>query len=151
MPAAQTSIVFVDTAESWPLPKSFDLAGYFEAERELWALFPETDGRRANFVQAGCSAWLYASVIDDGSGLVNADETFVLLPCPDRHIRPVRMRAIRRLTLEEYRYAHLTAVKLIGRMNDALMVMDGIGREILGPEVCAEAEARHSCEEEEGD
>jgi hypothetical protein len=150
MPAAETSIVFVDTAESWPLPKSFDLAGYFEAERELWALFPETDGRRANFVQSGCSAWLYASVIDDQPTLP-ADETFVLLPCEDRTIRPVRMRAIRRLTLEEYRFAHLTAVKLIGRMNDALMVMDAIGREILGPEVCAEAESRHSCEEEEGE
>ena len=52
------------------------------------------------------------------------------------------MEACRRLTLSEYRMGHLTAIKLIGKINEAAEVMREIGGEILGPEVLGEVEAR---------
>src|SRR3974377_1755632 len=94
---------------SWfQLPASFNWNDYIETERELWALFPETDGRRVNFIQAGLTAQIFAEVPDDGSMLV-VGETYVLMPCGDCTMRPIRMRACRRLTLSEYRMGHLTA------------------------------------------
>lgn len=112
-----------------------------ETERELWALFPETDGKRVNFVQIGLTAMIYAETPDNGSEL-GIDETYILMPFADRTLRPIRMRACRRLTLSEYRMGHLTAVKLIGKVNEAGEVMREIGYEILGEEVVAEAQAR---------
>ena len=45
------------------------------------------------------------------------------MPCADYTMRPIRMRAVRRLTLSEYRMGHLTAVKLVGKVNEAGEVM----------------------------
>jgi hypothetical protein len=132
---------FLDPGVSYPLPSSFDYEDYIDTERELWALFPETDGRRVNFVQVGLTAQIFAEVADDRTEL-GSDETYILMPCPDRTMRPIRMEARRRLTLSEYRMGHLTAVKLMGRMNEAAEVMRDIGYQILGPEVIGEVEAR---------
>ncbi len=132
---------FLDPAASYPLPSSFDFDEYIEVERELWALFPETDGRRVNFVQVGLTAHIFAQVPDDGSELT-ALETYVLMPCSDHSMRPIRMEACRRLTLSEYRMGHLTAVKLLGKIAQATEVMQEIGVEILGAEVIGEVEAR---------
>jgi hypothetical protein len=52
------------------------------------------------------------------------------------------MRACRRLTLSEYRMGHLTAIKLVGKVNEAGEVMREIGCQILGEEVLSEAQAR---------
>src|SRR5438270_5913818 len=93
---------FLDPSASFSLPKSFDWDEYIETERELWALFPETDGRRVNFVQIGLTAQIFAEVRDDGSEL-RPDETYILMPCESRAMRPIRMEACRRLTLTEYR------------------------------------------------
>jgi hypothetical protein len=132
---------FIQPGSSYPLPATFNYREYIEAERELWALFPETDGHRVNFVQIGLTATIYTDVPDDGSEL-GTDETYILMPCPDRSMKPLRMRAARRLTLSEYRMGHLTAIKLLGKVTDAGEVMREVGMQILGPEVIEEAELR---------
>jgi hypothetical protein len=133
--------IFLERNAAFPLPKSFNFREYIDTERELWALFPETDGRRVNFIQVGLTAQIYAEVNEDGSDL-RADETYVLMPCQDYMMRPIRMQACRRLTLSEYRMGHLTAIKLVGKVNEAGEVMRDIGSQILGDEVLDEAQAR---------
>ena len=132
---------FVESIAAFPLPATFNFDEYIDTERELWALFPETDGRRVNFVQIGLTAMIYAEVSDDGSEL-SLGETYILMPCADFTMRPIRMRACRRLTLSEYRMGHLTAIKLVGKVNEAGDVMREIGCQILGEEVLSEAQAR---------
>jgi Fe-S-cluster formation regulator IscX/YfhJ len=132
---------FISPGASYLLPSSFDFAEYIEIERELWALFPETDGKRVNFVQIGLTAQIFTEVDDDGSEL-GPDETYILMPCPDQTMKPLRMEAARRLTLSEYRMGHLTAVKLMGRITEAGELMREIGCQILGPEVLEEVESR---------
>lgn len=105
--------------------------------------FPETDGRRVNFVQIGLTAMIYAEIPDAGDELA-LDETYILMPCQDFTMRPIRMRACRRLTLSEYRMGHLTAIKLVGKVNEAGEVMREIGCQILGEEVLEEVQARLS-------
>jgi len=132
---------FLEPGSSYPLPSSFNYHEYIETERELWALFPETDGKRVNFVQIGLTAQIYSEVFDDASEL-QAGETYILMPCPDRTMKPIRMEVCRRLTLSEYRMGHLTAIKLMGKVTEAGEIMREIGCEILGPEVIAEVESR---------
>jgi hypothetical protein len=132
---------FIEPNAAFPLPATFNFDDYIETERELWALFPETDGRRVNFVQIGLTAMIYAEVPDTGAAL-GFDETYILMPCQDFCMRPVRMQACRRLTLSEYRMGHLTAIKLVGKVNEAGEVMREIGCQILGEEVLSEAQLR---------
>jgi hypothetical protein len=132
---------FIEPNAAFPLPPTFNFDEYIETEQELWALFPETDGRRVNFVQIGLTAMIYAEVPETWSEL-SYDETYILMPCGDYTMRPIRMRACRRLTLSEYRMGHLTAIKLVGRVNEAGDVMREIGCQILGEEVIQEAQAR---------
>ena len=132
---------FLDPSSRFALPVTFNWEEYIETERELWALFPETDGRRVNFVQIGLTAQIFAESKEDGSEL-RMNETYILMPCADRSMRPIRMEACRRLTLSEYRMGHLTAVKLLGKMNEASEVMREVGTRILGDEVLEEVEAR---------
>jgi hypothetical protein len=134
---------FVDPGSSFPLPSSFNFEEYIETERELWALFPEVDGKRVNFVQIGLTAQIYAQTPDDRSELKN-DETYILMPCEDNTMRPIRMRACRRLTLSEYRMGHMTAIKLIGKVSEAGEVIREVGCQILGDEVLEEAQSRIS-------
>ena len=134
---------FVDPGATFDLPSSFNFEEYIETERELWALFPEVDGKRVNFVQIGLTAQIYAQMPDDRSEL-KPDETYILMPCEDSTMRPIRMRACRRLTLSEYRMGHMTAVKLIGKVGEAGEVMREVGCQILGEEVLEEAQARIS-------
>ena len=134
---------FIEPGSAFPLPETFDFEAYIEAERELWALFPETDGKRVNFVQIGLTAQIYAQTPDDRSEL-KPDETYILMPCEDSTMRPIRMRAQRRLTLSEYRMGHMTAVKLIGKISEAGEVMREVGCQILGEEVLQEAQDRLS-------
>ena len=131
----------LEPGSSYPLPSSFDYQEYIETERELWALFPETDGKRVNFVQIGLTSAIYTEVPDDGTELLPG-ETYILMPCPDGVLRPIRMEVRRRLTLSEYRMGHLTALKLMGRVNEAGEIVREIGLQILGAEVIEEAEAR---------
>lgn len=132
---------FLDPRASYPLPRSFNFEEYIETERELWALFPETDGKRVNFVQIGLTAQIYTGVPEDRSEL-GTDETYILMPCSDYTMRPIRMEASRRLTLSEYRMGHLTAIKLMGKIGEAAEVMREIGCQILGSEVLSEVEAK---------
>jgi hypothetical protein len=134
---------FIDPRSSYELPDTFQFEDYIETERELWALFPETDGKRVNFVQIGLTAQIYAQTPDDRSEL-QPDETYILMPCEDSTMRPIRMRACRRLTLSEYRMGHMTAIKLIGKVSEAGEVMREIGCQILGEEVLEEAQSRIS-------
>jgi hypothetical protein len=131
----------LEPGSSYPLPSSFDYQEYIETERELWALFPETDGKRVNFVQIGLTAAIYTEVADDGTELLSG-ETYILMPCPDGAMRPLRMEVRRRLTLGEYRMGHLTAVKLMGRVTETGEIVREIAFQILGAEVIEEAEAR---------
>src|SRR5271165_6702264 len=57
-----SSFTFLDPEVSYPLPDSFDFEEYIDTERELWAFFPETVGKRVNFCQLGLTARLYAEV-----------------------------------------------------------------------------------------
>jgi len=136
-----SAYAFLDPGSSYPLPQTFNYDEYIEAEQELWAIFPETDGKRVNFVQVGLTAQVYTEVFDNGSEL-QPNETYILMPCPDRTMRPLRMEACRRLTLSEYRMGHLTAVKLVGKISEAGEIMREIGYQILGPEVIDEVESR---------
>ena len=137
------SISFVAPGERIPLPATFDYEGYLDSEQELNMLFPEVNGRRANFIQIGLTAAIYVEEPDHGNPLA-ADETYVLMPDRDSMglcMRPIRMRPIRRMTLGDYRMAHLTAIKLIGRMNEVGKAMNEVGLAILGEEVISEAES----------
>jgi len=138
---------FIQPSAVYRLPASFDFAAYIDTEQELWAFFPETDGHRVNFAQIGLTAWIYCSVPESGAELAD-NETYIIMPCGDHTMRPIRMRAIRRLTLQEYRMGHLTALKLIGKINEAGEALREIGNEILGEEVIEEAQSRMS---EQGD
>lgn len=124
---------FLNPDCAYPLPKSFDYGDYIETEREMWALFPETDGKRVNFCQLGLTAQLYTE--SDSAGDLALDETYFLMPCPDRMLRPVRMRQIRRLTLEEFRMSHITAQRLAEKLGGTGRVMEDIHMQILGPEI----------------
>ena len=128
-----TQISFLDPACSFALPGSFDFEDYLETERELWALFPETDGMRVNFCQLGLTAQIY--VESAARSELAADETYFLMPCADRTLRPIRMRAVRRLSLEEFRLSHITAIRLAEKLDCTRKVMDAVHLQILGPEI----------------
>ena len=128
---------FLDPKVSFRLPASFDFDSYIDTERELWALFPETEGKRVNFCQVGLSAMLYTEVPDDSSGLL-ANETYFLMPCADSTLRPIRMRSERRLTLDEFRMTHITAVRLMEKLSGTGRIMDAVHMQVLGPELLAE-------------
>lgn len=124
---------FLDPEATYPLPKSFNFQDYIETERELWALFPETEGHRANFCQMGLTAQIF--VESPATGDLQTNETYFLMPCPDRVLRPLRMRALRRLTLEEFRMSHITAVRMSEKLSSTGKVMEAIHMEIMGPEI----------------
>jgi hypothetical protein len=129
-----SAYTFLDPRCAYPLPDSFDYADYIETEQELWAFFPETRGKRVNFCQLGLTAGLYVETSDDGSEL-RPGETYFLMPCPDRTMRPLRMKFVRKLTLGEYRMSHLTAVRLSQSLEDTGDIMDDVHLQILGPEI----------------
>jgi hypothetical protein len=124
---------FLDPAASYPLPKSFDYSDYIETERELWALFPQTEGQRVNFCQTGLTAQIFVQSHRDGT--LEPGETYFLMPCPDRKLRPLRMSPVRRLTRDEFRMTRLTGARMADKLADAADVMDAVHLEILGPEV----------------
>jgi hypothetical protein len=128
---------FLDPGVFYPLPRDFSFANYIETENEFWALFPETEGKRVNFCQLGLTAQIYIE-----SPAVHGDladgETYFLMPFPDRTMRPLRMCALRRLTLSEYRMSHLTALRLREQLESAGRVMEEVHSQILGPEILNE-------------
>lgn len=124
---------FLEPSASFPLPKSFDYSDYIETEREMWALFPETDGKRVNFCQMGLTAQIYVESAEGGE--LGSEETYFLMPCPDRTLRPVRMKPVRRLTLDEFRMSHITAIRLADKLGGTARVMDEVHMRILGPEI----------------
>lgn len=128
-----TTYSFLEPGVSYPLPTSFSYQDYVETEQELWALFPETDGKRVNFCQMGLTAQIFVESFASGD-LAN-DETYFLMPCEDRALRPVRMKAVRRLTLEEFRMSHITALRLADKLTGTGRVMEAIHMEIMGPEI----------------
>jgi hypothetical protein len=124
---------FLEPSTCFNLPKSFNFNNYIETERELWALFPETDGKRVNFCQMGLTAQIF---IESESGEeLSHDETYFLMPCAGGMLKPVRMRALRRLTLQEFRMSHITAMRLADQLSGTAKVMDEIHMQILGPEI----------------
>lgn len=128
---------FLDPRSSYPLPKNFDYREYIEAEREFWALFPGTDGKRVNFCLMGLTAQLFVEVAEDGSDL-KPEETYFLMPCADLTMRPVRMKSFRRLTLSEYRMSHMTAMKVADKLDGTARILDEVHMKILGPEIMRE-------------
>ncbi len=129
---------FLNPDTRFPLPPRFDFEAYIDTEREFWALFPETQGRRVNFSQSGLTAKLYVEAAEDGSSL-REDETYFLMPCADRSLRPIRMESARRLTLDEFRMTHLTAIRLMNQMTGTGKILDQVHMMVLGPEVLEEA------------
>lgn len=127
---------FIDPNTSYPLPREFDFQDYIETEREFWALFPETTGMRVNFLQMGLTAQIYTESFDNGSEL-QPEETYLLMPCANG-MRPMRMRAVRRLTLTEFRMTQLTAMKLRGKMAGTGDILDRVHETVLGPELIRE-------------
>jgi hypothetical protein len=127
---------FLQPDAAFPLPRSFNFREYIETEREMWALFPETEGKRVNFCQVGLTAEIF--VESDDIGDLDRDETYFLMPCSDRTMRPVRMRALRRLTLSEFRMSNITALRLAEKLDGAGRLMEDIHLEILGPEIARE-------------
>ncbi len=113
---------FLNPSIGFPLPRRFDFSDYIETEREFWALFPETEGKRVNFSQG--------------------DETYFLMPCEDRNLRPIRMQSARRLTLDEFRMTHLTAIRLMGKLSGTGAILDEVHLMVLGQEVLDEAAGR---------
>jgi hypothetical protein len=130
---------FLDPRCHYRLPDNFDYSDYIETERELWALFPQTQGKRVNFCQLGLTASLYVEAAEDGSEL-NPGETYFLMPFPDRTMRPLRMQALRKLTLSEYRLSHLTALRMSEQLDGTGDIMDEVHLHILGPEIINESQ-----------
>jgi len=126
-----SSYTFIHPDTFYRLPKDFNYREYIDIERELWAFFPETIGRRVNFCQTGLTAQVYAEVGDDGSELGD-QETYFLMPCADGKMKPVRMRSTRRLTLSEFRMTYLTAVKLGEELTKILDVFRSLDSKVLG-------------------
>lgn len=124
---------FIDPEAAYQLPKSFNYSEYIEIEQEMWALFPETDGKRVNFCQLGLTAKIFVESPDHGE--LRDEETYFLMPCPDRMLRPVRMRQVRRLTLEEFRMSHITAIRLADKLAGTTRVLEEVHLQILGPEI----------------
>jgi hypothetical protein len=124
---------FLDPACSFDLPRAFDFADYIDTEREMWALFPETEGKRVNFCQLGLTAQIF---VESGAQCeLASDETYFLMPCADRSLRPIRMKAVRRLTLDEFRMSHITAIRLAEKLDGTRKVMEAVHLKILGPEI----------------
>lgn len=130
--------VFIDPKASYRLPKSFNFQEYIHTEREFWALFPETEGKRVNFCQAGLTARVYVEAPEDGSEL-KPEESYFLMPFGDGTMRPLRMKAERQLTLSEYRMSHLTAMRLAENLQATERIINRIHLEILGPEIIEES------------
>jgi len=124
---------FLSPDSSFALPRSFNYHDYIDAEREMWAFFPETHGKRVNFCQMGLTAKVFVESADTGD--LDPEETYFLMPCPDGYLRPIRMRALRRLTLDEFRMSHLTAMRMAEYLAGSGWVMDQVHQRILGPGV----------------
>ena len=124
---------FIAPDSSYPLPRSFNYKEYIETEQEMWALFPETGGKRVNFCQLGLTARIY--IESETAGELCEDETYFLMPCADRKLRPIRMRQVRRLTLDEFRMSHITAIRLADKLSGTTRVLEEIHMKILGPEI----------------
>ncbi len=127
---------FLPLGSTYALPESFSFADYLEIERELWAFFPETRGLRVNFCQLGLTAQIY---VESGNrGELRPGETYFLMPCHDGVMKPLRMKPVRRLTLAEFRMAHITAMRLAEKLAEAGEVMEDVHLDILGPEILDE-------------
>ena len=124
---------FLEPDAFYPLPKTFNYREYIETEQEMWAFFPETDGKRVNFCQLGLTAKIF--VESDRLGELADEETYFLMPCADLTLRPIRMRQVRRLTLDEFRMSHITAIRLADKLNGTSRVLEEIHMQILGPEI----------------
>ena len=124
---------FIEPESAYSLPRSFSYPEYIETEQEMWALFPETEGKRVNFCQLGLTAKIF--IESESAGELHEDETYFLMPCPDRKLRPIRMRQVRRLTLEEFRMSHITALRLADKLSATARVLQEIHMQILGPEI----------------
>jgi len=124
---------FIEPESAYPLPKSFSYSDYIETEQEMWALFPETEGKRVNFCQLGLTAKIF--IESESGGDLLEDETYFLMPCSDRKLRPIRMRQVRRLTLDEFRMSHITAIRLADKLSGTTRVLEQIHMQILGPEI----------------
>lgn len=118
-------------------PREFNFDEYIEIEKELWMIFPETEGHRVNFIQFGISALLMIDVADDGSEITTTEAYFVM-PCENGDLKPIRMRAIRHLTLDEYRMAAHSSLKLVDILEPLRPVMKNIGRAVTGDEISEE-------------
>lgn len=129
-----SAYAFLDPRCTYPLPDGFNYSDYIDTEQELWAFFRETHGKRVNFCQLGLTANLYVETPDDGSEL-KTGETYFLMPFPDRTMRPMRMKVVRKLTLAEYRMSHLTALRLSDELQGTGEIMDEVHLQILGPEI----------------
>lgn len=127
---------FLAPAAEYALPRTFSYPEYIETEQEMWALFPETEGKRVNFCQMGLTAMIF--VESKTAGELAFEETYFLMPCPDGKLRPIRMRAVRRLTRDEFRLSSITAARLAEQLSDTGKVLEEIHLEILGPEVMNE-------------
>lgn len=127
---------FLEPAAEYPLPGTFSYSSYIETEQEMWALFPETHGKRVNFCQMGLTAVIFTESASLGE--LASDETYFLMPCPDSRLRPIRMRAVRRLTRDEFRLSSITAARLAEQLSGTGKVLEEIHLEILGPEVMNE-------------
>ena len=127
---------FLEPAAEYPLPGTFSYSSYIETEQEMWALFPETLGKRVNFCQMGLTAVIFTESASLGE--LASDETYFLMPCPDSRLRPIRMRAVRRLTRDEFRLSSITAARLAEQLSGTGKVLEEIHLEILGPEVMNE-------------
>lgn len=128
-----STVSFLEPSSCFPLPKSFDFNDYIDTEREMWALFPETDGKRVNFCQMGLTAQIF--IESQEAGDLGPTETYFLMPCEDLRLRPIRMKPVRRLTLEEFRMSHITAIRLAEKLNGTGRLMQEIHYQILGPEI----------------
>lgn len=127
---------FLEPAAEYPLPGTFSYANYIETEQEMWALFPETQGKRVNFCQMGLTAMIFTE--SRAAGELAPDETYFLMPCSDARLRPIRMKALRRLTRDEFRLSSITAARLSEQLSGTSKVLEEIHLEILGPEVMNE-------------
>jgi hypothetical protein len=125
---------FLPLDVSYEAPPTFDFDEHMEVEHELWMLFPETENLRVNFVHMGLSAVLMVQS-DSTSDELAPHEAYYPMVSKGKdgpYVAPMRMKVLRHMTLEEFRFANFSSLKSKDSMKPLIPLVSKLGKEIVG-------------------
>lgn len=131
---------FIPINYFFPYPKGFKYSEYLDAMREFWMLFPEIDGRKVTTIIAGTSATIMAEVLHDDQSDLRLDEYYFFIPCEDGMVRLIRMEAIKKLSLDEYRLSVRSVMRVAQTMIPLYHLLEEMLKSVLGEELLEEME-----------